>query len=149
MAFQQTKLIASSTLATFLFGIVATSLVSYAESSHYQDADQAMRRGDYKKASKCFEKVLDADPAHLPALTGFAEASLARGEMDEARQALEQIKTENPDFWPAYYIWGLYYELSNQPAQAKAAYQEYITKSGGNIPADPKIRIKLRQMGVY
>ncbi len=149
MSINQMTSIAKITLALCIIGSFATAFVSYAESSHYQDADQAMRRGDYKKASKCYEKVLDADPAHLPALTGFAEAGLARGEMNEARRALEQVKTTNPDFWPAYYIWGLYYELSSQPDQAKAAYQEYMTKSGGNIPPDPKIRIKLRQMGVY
>ncbi|MEX2217912.1 MAG: tetratricopeptide repeat protein [Phycisphaerales bacterium] len=90
--------------------------------NEYQQADQAFRSGDLKKARKYIERCLAINPALDIAHVLHGRILLEQGDLDKAAAAFseaEQIKPENVD---AQYYLGNLYERFNQPEQALARY---------------------------
>lgn len=57
-------------------------------------AKEAMNKGDHGTAASLYARILDQDPDSLPARLGLARAAIALGEVEQARQMLEELPPE-------------------------------------------------------
>jgi len=55
-------------------------------------------KGETNEAIKEIDKALELDPFYIPALINKSKYYLALNNIDEARQILESIKTDNRDY---------------------------------------------------
>ena len=57
-------------------------------------AKDAMNKGDHGTAASLYARILDQDPENLPARLGLARAAVALGEIDQAKQMLDELPPE-------------------------------------------------------
>jgi putative thioredoxin len=57
-------------------------------------AKDAMNKGDPGTAASLYARILDQDPENLPARLGLARAAVALGEIDQAKQMLDELPPE-------------------------------------------------------
>jgi len=57
-------------------------------------AKDAMNKGDHGTAASLYARILDQDPENLPARLGLARAAIALGEIDQAKQMLDELPPE-------------------------------------------------------
>jgi len=93
--------------------------------------------------------VAQAEPGNPQARYGLAKAKIRQGKLAEAQSILNQLKQSNPNFAPTYYAQGELYENQGNTDAARQAYQTFIQMSGGQLPPDPEMMLKLRRMGLY
>jgi len=58
-------------------------------------AKEAVQTGDHASAVALYSQILQHEPEHIEALGGLARALVARGELDQAQQALARVPKES------------------------------------------------------
>ena len=142
------KTLALAAIAGFALGL---NLIAFSEGGESVEAQLARARTawqshDFKEAGKIYQDILKVDPANQRARLGWCWNLNAREEREKAMTCVNQLITDHPDFQHAYYLRGLLHENLGERDAAKASYQKYAQL--GPVPADPTVRIKLRQFGV-
>lgn len=132
-----------------LVGLGMSSAFAQDVGSLLRSAAHAAAQGDWRDAQRGYQKVLQIDPGNPQAVLGVAAALRGQGNLAQSQAMLEGLVAQHPNFQSAYYLLGLVYEAQGNMAGAKQAFQRYVNIAPGNIPADPQVRIKLRQLGVY
>ncbi len=113
------------------------------------EASGYLMKGDYKKAERAFRDLIGQGGDVPDAYVGLSNALEGQGKFAEAKAVLDQAIQKYPNHPSCYYALGRIYEAQNNLEKAREAYKTYVQKSGNRLPADPSVRIKLRQMGVY
>ena len=86
----------------------------------YNSAEE-LRKKNPSRAALEFKKALEANPAHIAAYIGAADAYRQTGEYDMAVTLLEELKRNKPDYPLAYiYLGNIYY--NNKPDMKRRKY---------------------------
>lgn len=142
---------ATCALALLSVVLLAGGPVSLAKTADefVKNASNEFSRGNFKGAEREYRQALGVDARHPYAQLGLACTLMEQDRLSEAEQVLGQLIAAHPDFEAGYYLQGRLYERQGKDMQAKAAFQQYVTKAKGNIPPDPSVRLKLRKYGVF
>lgn len=98
-----------------------------------EDATEKIRNLDYDGALDILKKALQTDPknANVLYLSGLSYAK--KKTFPEAKAALEQVTTFNPDFAPAHFQLGVCYQQTGETEKALAQYREVMRLDPANL----------------
>jgi tetratricopeptide (TPR) repeat protein len=113
-----------------------------------EKAGALLSQGRYHDAARKYRVVIKSHPDNPYAYLGLGLSLKGEGHLKEAQSVMEKLIGLAPQFPPAHYNLGLILEAQGDVASARQAFQEFINASGGQVPPDPEIRIKLRKMGL-
>ena len=75
------------------------------------------------------QQFLAADPTDSFTRYAIGLEHAKEGKIDEAIQALEELRGRDPNYVPTYYMLGEYYRELNNTSKAEATYKEGIAKA--------------------
>jgi Flp pilus assembly protein TadD len=94
-------------------------------------AESLLALGDYTNALGAF-RLLDSDPAyHGAVLQGEGVALMGLGQVDAAGPLLLEAVKADPGSWRSWNALGQYYDVKQQWAYARTAYDNALTAKGG------------------
>ncbi|MFN2333878.1 MAG: sulfotransferase [Wenzhouxiangellaceae bacterium] len=86
----------------------------------------AHRRGEFERASRAYETVLQHSPGQPDALHRLAEILVRRGQPDQAIQSLERALESQPSHFPARYAHGSLLLAANQARRAEDDFRMLV-----------------------
>lgn len=136
---------------SLMIAVTCFAATAYAENIQFlmQAASQTVVNGNFRAAEKQYRAILKQNAEQPQAILGLATALKAQGKTKEAVSLLETLISKRPDFQPAYYLLGLMYEKQGDLERAKQAYRTYVAIAPNNVPPDPDLRIKLRELNLF
>lgn len=96
---------------------------------HFREGLTLLGKGDSKGAQAVFQKMLDADPKHVGALTGLAEALVQQGHYQEAGERIQQALAVQPRNGALHRSWGRYLVGRKELKKAEEAFRKAIQLS--------------------
>lgn len=103
--------------------------------SDLDEAELAMRQGDWEKALNFLTDAVEIEPTHVEALTGLGTCLLRLGRADEAIMYFERVAAVAPDSAIAFNNVGVAYGASHQTEKAVEAYKNALTLDPENTQA--------------
>ncbi|MGB8646393.1 MAG: tetratricopeptide repeat protein, partial [Anaerolineae bacterium] len=90
----------------------------------YKQALRNAKEGDYTRAVRLFERVVERVPNHVDARRNLAMAYLEMGNLDEAeRRIIETLKLDPKDAWSYILLGNIYSKHRNEFVRAEKWYQ--------------------------
>jgi|GEM_PF-4402962 len=112
------------------------------------------RLGEGESAEAAFQEALAIGPEHVPALTGLSQLAFFSGELDEARQYMDQAASVSPGDLDLLIWQGSYAFLNAQYPEAEQAYLsaldimgswDMVTAKRFNVLRDIQTVLQLQQ----
>ncbi len=103
--------------------------------SDLDEAELAMRQGDWEKALNFLVDAVQIEPSHVEALTGLGTCLLHLGRVDEAILYLEKVTAIAPESAIAFTNVGVAYGALQQAEKAVEAYNNAIRLDPENAQA--------------
>ena len=95
---------------------------------NYKKGVSAAQRGEYKKAIKCFLKVLGVIPHHVDARRNLAMAYLESGNPDKAQKYLEEcIQVDTNNVWSYLLLGNIYAKYNHNLDVAEFYFQKGLS----------------------
>lgn len=77
-------------------------------------------------AKDAYRRALAVQAGEPPVAVDYAITLFYTGETNEAVKQAEQVTKDTPDFGPAYFNLGVFYNALSESAKAVAAYEQYL-----------------------
>jgi serine/threonine-protein kinase len=90
----------------------------------FQQAREAIERGQPEEAIELFEQAIEAEPAYLPAYFGLSDVLKRMGNRAESLEVLEEALANNPEDPMAFSRLGEEYLLDDNPEAALEVYEQ-------------------------
>lgn len=94
---------------------------------HYVDGNNIFKDGDFKRSAEYFNRALDENPKHQPALVGLTNSYIQLKRFPEALTAVEEAIRINPKFAGNYATRGIIYDHIGKYELAIADYEKSLT----------------------
>ncbi len=109
---------------------------AYAKQQSEQSKDGA-DRPLWAAAADVYARALTVNGESSPVRVDHAIATFSSGKIKKATRLAEAVAKDDPEFGPAQFNLGVFYEAAGRPAEALAAYERYLEllpadASGGN-----------------
>jgi len=101
----------------------------------FRRAVEAHTAGDAGAAEEDYRRVLQLDPAHVPALTNLGVLLVGRGELEEARRCYTAALRADPHAPDTHFNLGNLHRRQGRLVEAAAAYAEALRLAPGHAPA--------------
>ncbi|NPA48815.1 MAG: tetratricopeptide repeat protein [Thermodesulfobacteria bacterium] len=88
----------------------------------YREGNYRLEHGEYERALECFKEVQKINPSYYPARLGEALAYIKMNRYSEARQVLDSLIAEHPDFAEAWANRGI---LNDREGRYEEAVRDY------------------------
>ena len=108
-----------------------------------------MEQGSYVDAVRAFREALTADPRQRLARTNLPLALYYSGQLNEARQAVEDARRQAPDALQPLYTLGLVARAQNDPTAAADAFTRVLMVDSSDIGAKVNLALVRFQQGRY
>ncbi len=108
-----------------------------------------MEQGSYADAVRAFREALRADPRQRLARINLPLALYYAGQLNEARQAVEDARRQLPDAPQPLYTLGLIARAQNDPAAAAAAFTRVLMLDPADIGAKVNLALVRFQQARY
>ncbi len=92
----------------------------------YREGNYRLERGEYLQALQCFRRVKEINPSYLPARLGEAVVYIQLKEYDRARQILDDLIREAPQFAEAWANRGILNDREGRYQEAIRDYQKAL-----------------------
>lgn len=77
-------------------------------------------------AKDAYRRAADIKADQPPVMVDFAIVSFYSGETDQAIKIATKVSESNPEFAPAWFNLGIFYQAVNDPAKALDAFERYV-----------------------
>lgn len=98
-----------------------------------RQARQALKAGQAQQAADLYQRILQAQPAHVGALINLGTLLYQQGDRPAAIQCYRQAVANKPDSFQAQYNLALALHAQGQPSEAVAHYQQALQIEPDNV----------------
>ncbi|MCH2172850.1 thioredoxin [Myxococcota bacterium] len=99
------------------------------------DGDARLAEGDLDAAETCYQEALELDAKHALAQLGRVRVAHARGQIQEAQQALEQIRTNSAEVEKKIDHLAAQLRTANDTGENEADLRDTLTRDPGDLDA--------------